>query len=97
MHGKLVCLVLVIALLWPTAAPAYSVLTHEATIDAAWDASIKPLLRAKFPRITDAQLDEARAFAFDSFARAKERYAAELRADLARHFGADARLNAAHP
>jgi hypothetical protein len=48
----------------PQRAGAYSVLTHEATIDAAWDASIKPLLRAKFPGITDAQLDDARAYAY---------------------------------
>lgn len=54
----------VITLAMPQPASAYSVLTHEATIDAAWDASIKPLLRAKFPGITDAQLDDARAYAY---------------------------------
>jgi hypothetical protein len=48
----------------PSPASSYSVLTHEATIDAAWDASIKPLLRAKFPGATDADLDEARAYAY---------------------------------
>ena len=47
-----------------TRADAYSVLTHEATIDAAWDASIKPLLRAKYPKATEAELDEARAYAY---------------------------------
>ena len=51
-------------LLMQTPAPAYSVLTHEATIDAAWDASIKPLLRAKYPKTTEAELEEARAFAY---------------------------------
>jgi len=54
----------VITLAMPQRAGAYSVLTHEATIDAAWDTSIKPLLRAKFPGITDAQLDDARAYAY---------------------------------
>ena len=28
---------------------AYSVLTHEAIIDTAWDSHIKPLLLARFP------------------------------------------------
>jgi hypothetical protein len=28
----------------------YSVLTHEAIVDAAWDVSIKPLLLLRFPR-----------------------------------------------
>jgi hypothetical protein len=29
--------------------PAYSVLTHEAIIDSAWDHSIQPLLLRRFP------------------------------------------------
>lgn len=48
----------------PSPAPAYSVLTHEAVIDAAWDSSIKPLLRARFPRATDEQIEAARAYAY---------------------------------
>jgi hypothetical protein len=57
-------LVVLFILLTQTSAPAYSVLTHEATIDAAWDASIKPLLRAKYPNITAAALEDARAYAY---------------------------------
>jgi hypothetical protein len=61
---KLICLVTIAALAWPSSAPAYSVLTHEAIVDASWDASIKPLLRARFPKVSDAGLDEARAYAY---------------------------------
>ena len=57
-------IVLAAALAVPVNTDAYSVLTHEAIIDVAWDASIKPLLRAKFPHATDAALDEARAYAY---------------------------------
>ena len=63
-RAKLICVVTVVAVLVPAPAPAYSVLTHEATIDALWDTSIKPLLLARFPQTTDAALDEARAYAY---------------------------------
>jgi len=43
---------------------AYSVLTHEELIDLAWNDSIRPLLLARFPGATDAQLREAHAFAY---------------------------------
>jgi hypothetical protein len=43
---------------------AYSVLAHEAVIDAAWDSAILPVLKSKFPKATDAQLREARAYAY---------------------------------
>jgi len=43
---------------------AYSVFTHEELIDLAWNDSIRPLLLARFPSATDAQLREAHAFAY---------------------------------
>lgn len=43
---------------------AYSVLTHEAIIDAMWNVSIKPLLKQKFPNVTEEQLKEAHAYAY---------------------------------
>lgn len=43
---------------------AYSVLAHEATVDAAWDKEIVPLLRDRFGRLTPEQLAEARAYAY---------------------------------
>lgn len=45
-------------------ASAYSVLAHEATIDAAWDAGIRPLLLRRYPRTSDAALMEARSYAY---------------------------------
>src|SRR6476620_11579591 len=43
---------------------AYSVLTHQAMIDGAWQKSLVPLLKAKFPGITAIQLKEAHAYAY---------------------------------
>ena len=47
----------------PGRTAAYSVLTHEAIIDAAWDGSIEPALRARFHPTPD-ELKRARAFAY---------------------------------
>jgi len=44
--------------------PAYSVLTHEAIIDTAWDASLQPLLLKRFPSTTPDQLLEAHGYAY---------------------------------
>ena len=48
----------------PVSARAYSILTHEELIDLAWNPSIRPLLLARFPGTTDAQLTEAHAYAY---------------------------------
>ena len=53
-----------LALLCPCRDYAYSVQTHEQLVDLAWKQSIVPLLRTRFPRITDRQLEEAHAFAY---------------------------------
>ena len=50
--------------LWPAQCAAYSVLSHEAIIDAAWDANIKPLLLERFPDATPEQLIEAHGYAY---------------------------------
>jgi hypothetical protein len=42
----------------------YSVLTHEAIIDSAWDINIKPLLLKRFPNATPDELVEAHAYAY---------------------------------
>ena len=42
----------------------YSVLAHQDTVDAAWDAEIVPLLRQRFVGLTPFQLVEARAYAY---------------------------------
>ncbi len=43
---------------------AYSVLSHEAIVDAAWDADIRPLLLKRFPGATPEQLKEAHGYAY---------------------------------
>ena len=43
---------------------AYSVLSHEAVIDAVWTTNLKPLLLKKFPNATADELKEAHAFAY---------------------------------
>ena len=45
-------------------AGAYSVLTHEAIIDTAWDKNIKPLLLKKYPQAADDELKKAHASAY---------------------------------
>ena len=42
----------------------YSVLTHEAIIDAAWKNGIEPLLLSRFPYATPEQLLQAHAYAY---------------------------------
>src|SRR5678809_131890 len=48
----------------PRPAAGYSVLAHEANIDAVWDPTIMALLLARFPETTPEQLLEARAYAY---------------------------------
>ncbi len=43
---------------------AYSVLTHEAIVDASWDNTLRPLLLERYPGTTDDQLREAHAYAY---------------------------------
>jgi hypothetical protein len=42
----------------------YSVLTHEAIIDATWKDSIQPLLLSRFPHATPEELLQAHAYAY---------------------------------
>lgn len=58
------CIALVVALLLSRSMPAYSVLTHEALVDAMWDVRLKPLLLARFPNSTPDELMKAHGFAY---------------------------------
>jgi hypothetical protein len=51
-------------LLGQSHAYAYSQFTHEELIDALWAASIRPLLIARFPQITESDLRRAHAYAY---------------------------------
>jgi zinc dependent phospholipase C len=59
-----VALLGLLVVLLPPRASSYSVLTHEAIIDSAWDTSIKGLLLARFPASTPEQLIEAHAYTY---------------------------------
>jgi len=48
----------------PKSSKAYSVLTHEALIDASWKKSILPLLKEKYPAAADSDLTKAHAYAY---------------------------------
>jgi len=52
------------ATLSPRDASAYSVLAHEANIDALWERAIAPLIEQRFPRATREDLRLARAYAY---------------------------------
>jgi len=58
--------ILLLALALPSGfrARAYSVLTHEQLIDLTWKDSIVPLLLSRYPSLTPAQLEQARAYAY---------------------------------
>ena len=56
--------VLILCLFAAPSAGGYSLLTHEQLIDLTWDASIVPLLKSRYPDLTDAQLEHARAYAY---------------------------------
>lgn len=48
----------------PRPAAAYSVLAHEANIDALWDSTIASMLRTRFPAASLEQILEARGYAY---------------------------------
>lgn len=56
-------LVIVILGLTPTSG-AYSVLTHEQVVDLVWQDRLQPMMKARFPDLTDEQLKEAHAYAY---------------------------------
>jgi len=64
---RLVKCVIVATMVWAgLCAPAagYSVLAHEANIDALWESTIKAMLQARCPEATPEQIVEARAYAY---------------------------------
>jgi hypothetical protein len=45
-------------------ASGYSVLTHEAVIDAVWKDQIRPLIQKRFPQATEEELRKAHGFSY---------------------------------
>jgi len=60
---RFLAVLLLIFILQPHAS-AYSVLTHEEVVDLAWLPQIVPLLKARYPSLTDDQLRTAHAYAY---------------------------------
>ena len=60
----IILLILALVLPWGGGARAYSLLTHEQLIDLTWQDSIVPLLLSRYPTLTPAQLEQARAYAY---------------------------------
>jgi len=54
----------ILLLLSATELRAYSVLSHQAIIDAAWEEDLKPALLARFPNATPDELSAAQAYAY---------------------------------
>lgn len=63
-HAILVLIALLLVSAFAPRLHAYSFLSHEDMIDASWNGSIRPLLRKRFPGATEAQLREARSYAY---------------------------------
>ena len=42
----------------------YAVLAHQALIDTTWESHLKPLLKARYPDATEAELSAAQAYAY---------------------------------
>jgi Zinc dependent phospholipase C len=64
MRGAIIGLTLTAILVSASPLSAYSVLTHEATIDVTWDTAIQPLLKQRFPRASADDLIRARSYAY---------------------------------
>src|SRR5215468_10799830 len=63
-HLRIQFLLFVAFLLFPSSGRAYSVLSHQAIIDSAWEDDIKPALLKRFPNATPEQLSAAQAYAY---------------------------------
>jgi len=61
------CAVLLVAALlftWPSQISAYSILAHEAIIDASWKVGLRDLLLQRFPDANPEELKQAHAYAY---------------------------------
>ena len=55
---------LILILIFSNTSFSYSVLTHQAIIDIVWKSDLVPLIKKRFPNLTDDQLREAHAYAY---------------------------------
>jgi len=65
MKRALACgLTLTLLLAIPPKSEAYSVMSHQAIIDAAWESDIKPAIRKRYAQATEEEIDRAQAYAY---------------------------------
>ena len=64
MNVKRICVIILLFVYAIQPCNAYSVLTHEAIIDANWDKILLPLLKEKFPGSSAEAFKEAHAYAY---------------------------------
>jgi hypothetical protein len=62
--ARTVVAILVLLLAFAGTCKGYSVLSHQALIDSAWDVAIKPLILKRFPNATPDELREAHSYAW---------------------------------
>jgi len=63
-HGLAMAVLVIACSGIPNLAAAYSVFAHEAVVDAAWQDQLVPVLKLRFPRAGDAELEASRAYAY---------------------------------
>jgi hypothetical protein len=63
-RGLLALALVLLLVVPPQPARAYSVLSHEQIVDLAWKSHIVPLLQRRYPGITREQIREAHAYAY---------------------------------
>jgi Zinc dependent phospholipase C len=59
-----VACVVILMLAVPERGQAYSVMSHQAIIDAAWESDIKPAIRQRFPNATEDEINRGQAYAY---------------------------------
>jgi len=59
-----IALFLFLQLFLPPPGYGYAVLAHQALIDTTWESHLKPLLKARYPDATEAELSAAQAYAY---------------------------------
>lgn len=64
MRGSIIGMAVAVIVVTANPLSAYSVLSHEATIDVTWDTLLEPLLEQRFPRASAEDLVRARSFAY---------------------------------
>lgn len=63
-RGRQILLSVLFCLVFAAPSKSFSILAHEAIIDAEWLEHIRPLLLKKYPHVTETQLDSAHAYAY---------------------------------